>query len=76
MYGGEELGQKGGRIEKCTLVVTEQSRDVTCSVGNTVSNGVITVGGARWGLEILGGTLYKIYDCLTTNAIHPKCNME
>ena len=39
---------------------------VKCSRGNTVSNIVITKYGARWVLEILGASLYKVYDYLTT----------
>ena len=40
--------------------------DIKHSRGNRVSNIVITVYGARWVLEILGGSLYKVYDCLMT----------
>ena len=40
--------------------------DVKYSLGNTVNNIVITTYSARWVLEILGGTLYKVHDCLTT----------
>lgn len=37
----------GGGMEKHRLVVTEHSRDVNYSAGNTVSNIVVTVCGAR-----------------------------
>ena len=41
--------------------------DVKHGIGNIVNNIVITVCGARWELKILGGTLCKVYDCLTTS---------
>ena len=37
------LGEKGRRIKKYKLVVTEQSWDVKYSIGETVSNTVITM---------------------------------
>lgn len=36
------------------------------STGNSVDDIVIAMGGAKWVLEIPGGTLSKLYDCLTT----------
>ena len=46
--------------------------DVKHSIGNIV-NTVITTYGARWVLEIQGGTLYKVHDCLTPPyAVHLK----
>ena len=39
--------------------------DVKYSIGNVV-NTVITMYGVRWVLEILGGTLCKVYAWLTT----------
>ena len=40
--------------------------DVKYSLGNIVSNIVITTYGARWALNSSGGTLCKVYDCQTT----------
>ena len=40
--------------------------DVKYSIGNVVNNIVRTVYGTRWVPEISGGTLCKVYDCLTT----------
>ena len=36
--------------------------DVRCSVGNTVSDTVISMYGARWALEISTGSLWKVYE--------------
>lgn len=40
-------------------------RDVKYSIGHTVINVVVAMYGARWVLEISGGTFCKAYDCLT-----------
>ena len=40
-------------------------RDVKYSRGNSVKTTVITMYNAKWVLEILGGTLCKVHDCLT-----------
>ena len=48
------------------MVVTKQSRESKESIGNIVNDTVITVGGARWALEVPRGTLCKVYDSLTT----------
>ena len=39
--------------------------DVKYSTGHIVSDVVISMGGARWVLEISEATLYKVHDCLT-----------
>ena len=39
--------------------------DVNYSTGNIVNYIVVTMYGARWILELLRGTLSKVYDCLT-----------
>ena len=39
---------------------------VNYSMGNVVDNIVITLYGARWVLEISGGALCKMCDCLNT----------
>ena len=40
--------------------------DVKYSIGDIVNNIVIIMHGARWVLEIVGGMLCNVYDCLTT----------
>lgn len=44
------------------MVVTEQSRDGKCSTGNTVSNILTTVRGARPVGELSGPSLSKLYN--------------
>ena len=54
---GEEhwgLAEKGDGMEKRGLVVTNYYRDVKCSIGDVVNHTVVTVGGARWVLDIPG----------------------
>ena len=53
-------------VKKYKLVVTELSQDVNYSVGNIVSNIVMTMYGVRWVLEILRGPLCKVPDGITT----------
>ena len=66
MPEGWGLNEKGKGIKKYRLVVTKICTEVKYSVGNAVSNIVVTMYGARWVLEISEGTLCKVYDCLTT----------
>ena len=40
--------------------------DVKYSIGNAVNNTVTTMYGATWVLEILRGSVGKVYECLTT----------
>ena len=63
---GRGLGVDGKGISKYRLPVRKQYGDVKCSVGNTVNNIVVTMFGARWALEILGGSFCKVHGCLTT----------
>ena len=49
--GVGRLGEKGERIKKCKLAVTQQSRGCGYSIGNRVNNIVITRCGARWVLD-------------------------
>ena len=49
-------------------------RDVKHSIGNIVGNIVITVYGVRWVLEIPGGPLCKVSDCVTTMHLKPMQN--
>lgn len=56
----------GEGIEEYRSVVIKQSQDVEYSLGNVTHRTVISVYGAEWVQEILGRTLCKVYDCLTT----------
>ena len=60
------LDENGEGIKKHKWVVLQNShRDVDCRVGN-LDNNVATLHGARWVLEIKGGTLCKVCDRLAT----------
>ena len=62
-----DLGEKGKGIKKSKLELHNNHRDGKYSIGNTVSNLIITVYGVRWELDLSGcGTLYKLYKCLST----------
>ena len=52
-FGGLVENDKG--LSKYKPVITKQSWGVKYSTGNVGNNIVITVCGARWVLEILGG---------------------
>ena len=41
-------------------------RDVKYSVGNVVNNIVLIMYGVTWVLDLLGGSLCKLYKCLIT----------
>lgn len=43
-----------------------QNSHVEDTMGNTANNIATATDGASWGLEISGGTLSKVYECLTT----------
>ena len=60
------LYEKDEVINKYKLLVTKTHRDVKYSTGNTVNDIAITMHSARWVVQILRGTLCKIYSCLTT----------
>ena len=60
------LYEKDEVINKYKLLVTKTHRDVKYSTGNTVNDIAITMHSARWVVQILRGTLCKIYNCLTT----------
>ena len=53
-------------LRRTECLLQNSHGDVKYSVGDVVDNIVITMYGARWVLKISGGTLSKIYDCLTT----------
>ena len=56
-----------GKGLRCTDWQLQKSRgDVKSRTGNLVSNITVTMYTARWVLEISRGTLYKVYDCVTT----------
>ena len=61
-----ELGEKGEGTKKSRSVVIKDSRDVKYSIGNIVNNNIIIRYGTHWVLEVSGGTLCKVHDCLTT----------
>ena len=68
MHGkrGRRLGDWVEKVKRFNkLVVTKRHGNTKYSIGNIVNNIVITMYGARWVLEISGGTLCKVYDCLT-----------
>ena len=48
-------GRKGKGIRKYKLAVTKEPWDVKDSIGDIVHNIAITMCGARWVLELLGG---------------------
>ena len=64
----EDWMKKVKRLRSTKWQLQNSHGDVKYSVENTVINVVITVYGARWVwvVEILGGSLCKIYDYLTT----------
>ena len=57
--GFEGLGKNGKGIKKYKLVIAKQSWGYEYSIGNTVNDIVVTMCGAIWVLEILGGPLVK-----------------
>lgn len=59
------LGERGEAI-KYKLAVTKQSWDVKDGIGNMVCKCCVNYVRCRWVLEILRGTLCKVYDCQTT----------
>ena len=72
--GSGELGEKDEGTEKYRLIVPSSHGEVKCSTANTVNSVVITVCAARWGLEILGGALSEVYNCLITGIRIPEIN--
>ena len=58
--------KKNKGIEKYGSAVTKQSQGVKYSRASVISSTAVTLCGARWGLEILGGPLCKVYGCPTT----------
>ena len=58
----------GGKVEKCkgNRKLQTSHKDVKNSTGNVVDHIVITMYGARWVLELSGGSLCKLYNCLIT----------
>ena len=58
------LNVKGLRSTNWQL--QKNHRDVKYSIGNIVNTVVITMCGAKCVLEISGGSLCKVYECLTT----------
>ena len=58
--------KKGKGLRSTNWWLQNSPRDVKLSTGNVVNNIVITMCGARWALEISGGTCCEVHDCLTT----------
>ena len=70
---GCQMGRRLGGWEKRVKVLRNTSwqlqnspGDVKSSIGNMVSNIVITMHGDTWGLDLLGESLHKLYKCLVT----------
>lgn len=56
-----------GRDEDVQIVSYKSSRrDVTYTIGNTVSNTVTAMCGARWVGDLFGGALCKLHECAIT----------
>ena len=65
---GEGLGGRGEKAKgsrSADWQLQNGHGDVKYSLGNMVSNTVVTVCGAGWVLEISRGPLCKVYGCLT-----------
>ena len=58
------LGEKGEGTKKYKWQLQKSHGDGKYSTGDIVNN-IITLYGARRALETSGGTLCKVYDCLT-----------
>ena len=56
---GETLDERGERIKKYKLVVTNSHESVKCSTGNTANNILITTYGGWWVVDILGDHFLK-----------------
>ena len=68
---GGELEYRAKRLGSTNWQSQNSPRNVKYSIRNIVNNNAITIYGfhnygARWILEILGRTVGKVYDCLTT----------
>ena len=58
--------KKRKRLGSTNWSLQNGHEDVKHSIGNIVNNIIITMHGLRWVLDLLGGTLHKLYKCLTT----------
>lgn len=61
----EGLGENGEAI-KYKSAATNTHGDVKYGMGNIENNILITMCGVRWVLDLLVGSLYKLYKCLIT----------
>ena len=64
--GLKGLENKVKGLKSTNWQLQNSQRDEKYNIRNIVSNSVIILIGARWVLELLGGSLYKSYKCLTT----------
>ena len=55
--GVRRMGEKGEGIKKYKLAITNSHRDIKCSIGNIVSNSIITMYGVKWVLDLSGDHL-------------------
>ena len=62
----EILGSSGWRLQVQIASFKKSHRGVKYSIGNAVSNIVVTIFGVRWALEISGESLCKVNKCLIT----------
>ena len=69
--GSRRLVEKGKELRSTDWSLQYSHGYVNYSIGNIISNIVVTMYGAKWVLEILGGTLCKVYDCLTIRLCTP-----
>ena len=58
--------RKVKELRSTDLYFQNSVEEVKYSIGHIINNIVVSMYGASWVLEISRGTLYKVYDCLTT----------
>lgn len=66
MGGAVWMGEKGEGSTK----LQHRHGDVKSSIGNRVSNMIITMYGAKWVLELSGRSLHTLHDCLTATILY------
>lgn len=77
MGGG--LGNQVKKVKEFRSTSQQLQRshsDVKHSTGDTASNTVMTPHGARWVLELLGGTFHKWHKCLRPLCYTPEINIK
>ena len=63
---GRVLGDRVTEMKGSRTITWYSQNSHMDSIGNIVSNYIVTMYGARGVLEISGCTLCKVYDCLTS----------